>query len=288
MTNINGSLHGRVALITGAARGIGRAAAVKLAEQGADIALLDIAQAVVPPHLVNPDEFAPATTGDMEETERLISALGRRVLVIYADVRDYQAMEAAAAQTVQTLGRLDILIASAGVAVWSSWADMSPEHWQLVIDVNLTGTFNAMKAATPYMIDQRFGRMITLSSIGGRQGVPGVANYAASKWAVIGLTKSVALALGEYNITVNSVAPTAVNTPMYRSLAQARSTNPDKPAPTAEDQDVQMFAAHALPIAALEPADIANGIAFLCSDEAKYISGVTLDIAAGANAHYTA
>ena len=136
---------------------------------------------------------------------------------------------------------------------------MQPEQWQNVIDVNLTGVANSMWAVIPQMQKQQSGKIITLTSIGGRMGVPGVANYASTKWAVIGLTKTVALELGKDNITVNAVAPTAVNTPLYRSEGQYNSTGMNSFA----EQDEAMLGFHALPVPAVEPEDIADAIAFL-------------------------
>lgn len=281
-------LKGKVAFITGAARGIGRATAIKLASEGANIVLLDIAQPVVSETIVSHEDLKPTTLQDLEEATRLVTQTGQRALMIQADVRAYEAMVQSVERIVSEFGQIDIVVTNAGVVAWSPWIEMTPEHWQVVIDVNLTGTFNTLKAVTDHMVQRKQGCMITLSSVGGRQGVPGVANYASTKWAVIGLTKTLALELGPYNIRVNSVAPTAVNTPMFRSRGQARSTNPENPNASAVDQDIQVRGNHALPISALEPEDIANGIAFLCSDEARHISGLVLDIAAGGNARYTA
>lgn len=279
--NVMGRLKGKVALITGAARGIGRATAVAMAREGASVALLDIAD---PKGVKNIHGYRLANRSELGETASLIEREGRKAIQIVADVRDLAAMNRAAERTVQELGGLDILVANAGIAIWSPFEEMKPEQWADVIDVNLTGAANSMWAALPQMRKQKSGRMIVLSSVGGRQGVPGVANYVATRWGVIGLVKTVALELGKYNITVNAVSPTAVNTPLYRSEGQEHSTGVDSP----QTQDAQTLQNHALPIPALNPEDIADGIVFLASDEAKYISGIALDIAAGGNARYTA
>lgn len=274
-------LAGKVALVTGAARGIGRATAVELARQGANIVLLDIAN---PKGVENIYGYRLANRDELSEAVRLVAAEGRKAVPIVADVRNLNAMKQAVNTAVSQLGRVDILVANAGIAIWNSFAEMKPDQWQSVIDVNLTGVANSMWAVIPQMQKQKSGKIIALTSIGGRIGVEGASNYSATKWAVIGLTKSTALELGKDNITVNAVAPTAVNTPLYRSEGQYKSTEMNSFA----DQDKAMLGYHALPIPAVEPGDIANAIAFLASDQARYVSGMVLDVAAGGNARYTA
>ena len=274
-------LSDRVAVITGAARGIGRATAIELARQGADIVLIDIAD---PQGVENISGYRLANNDELNKAVELVEAEGVRAIPIVADVRDRDRLTEAANTTIERLGKIDILVANAGIAIWSPFDKMQPEQWQNVIDVNLTGVANSMWAVIPQMQKQQSGKIITLTSIGGRMGVPGVANYASTKWAVIGLTKTVALELGKDNITVNAVAPTAVNTPLYRSEGQYNSTGMNSFA----EQDEAMLGFHALPVPAVEPEDIANAIAFLASDKARYVSGMVLDVAAGGNARYTA
>ena len=275
------SLSGQVAIITGAARGIGRATAIELARQGADIVLLDIAD---PQGVENISDYRLANSDELNKAVELVEAEGVQAIPIVADVRNLDRLKEAAKTTIDRFGKIDILVANAGIAIWSPFDQMQPEQWQDVIDVNLTGVANSMWAVIPQMQKQQSGKIITLTSIGGRMGVPGVANYASTKWAVIGLTKTVALELGEDNITVNAVAPTAVNTPLYRSEGQYNSTGMNSFA----EQDEAMLGFHALPVPAVEPEDIANAIAFLASDKARYVSGLVLDVAAGGNARYTA
>ncbi len=274
------TLRGKVALVTGAARGIGRATAEELARQGAHVALLDIAD---PKGVKHMHSYQLATERELDQAVAAVKATGCKALKLKADVRDLAGLQRATQETVHQLGRLDIMVANAGIAIWSPFEQMQPGQWQDVLDVNLTGTANAAWAAIPHL-KQRGGRIIMLSSIGGRQGVPGVANYAATRWGVIGLAKTLALELGKYHITVNALAPTAVNTPLYRSEGQYRSTGMHSFA----EQDKAQQGYHALPTPALDPIDIAQSIAFLASDAAKYISGVCLDVAAGGNAHYSA
>ena len=274
-------LSDRVAMITGAARGIGLATAIELARQGANIVLLDIAD---PQGVENISGYRLANSDELNKAVELVEAEGVTAIPIVADVRDRDRLTEAANTTIKRLGKIDILVANAGIAIWSPFDKMQPEQWQNVIDVNLTGVANSMWAVIPQMQKQQSGKIITLTSIGGRMGVPGVANYASTKWAVIGLTKTVALELGKDNITVNAVAPTAVNTPLYRSEGQYNSTGMNSFA----EQDEAMLGFHTLPVSAVEPEDIANAIAFLASDKARYVSGMVLDVAAGGNARYTA
>lgn len=277
----SGRLAGKVALVTGAARGIGRATALRLAREGADVALLDIADPTGGGIALR--GYRLATEAELDEAVAAVRATGRRALKLRADVRDLAAMKAAADRAAGELGGLDVAVANAGHVVWGRHEDQTEKEWRDVVDVNLHGTMNTVWAALPHLRRRGGGRIITLSSIGGRQGVAGNGSYTPSKWAVIGLTKSLALELGEYGITVNAVAPTAVNTPMYRSEGQMRSTGMS----TAAQQDAAMLGYHALPVPALEPDDVADGIAFLASDGARHISGLVLDIAAGGNARYS-
>lgn len=276
-----GRLKGKVALITGAARGIGRATAVAMAREDADIALIDIAS---PKGVKNIDGYRLANRSELAEAASLVEKEGRNAIQIVADVRDLAEMNQAVERTVRELGGLDILVASAGIVIRSPFEQMKPGQWADVVDVNLTGAANSMWAALPQMKKQKSGRMIVLASNLGRQGFSGIANYVATKWGVIGLVKSVALELGKYNITVNAINPTAVNAPLYRSEAGEQILGVDSP----QAQDALTLLNHALPIPALNPEDIADGILFLASNDAKYISGIALDIAAGGNARYTA
>lgn len=276
-------LAGKVAFVTGAARGIGRAIAVDYARHGADVALLDIVDSV-PITTLTPG-YTLATRQDLDETVAAVEAEGVRALPISADVRDLNAMLAAGEQTATELGGIDIAVANAGIAIWTTIEDyISEAHWEDAVDVNINGVVKTVWAVLPHMKTRGAGRIITLSSIGGRQGVVGNGAYAPTKWAVIGFTKSASLEFGKYNITVNAIAPSATNTPMYRSEAQMVSTGMTSP----EQQDQAMLGYHALPHPAAEPQDIADAATFLASDRARYVSGITLDVALGGNSRYTA
>ncbi len=196
--------EGKVALVTGAARGIGRAVAVKLAQDGADVALLDVADQI-------PGYPQPlGTRADLEETAELVRKTGRRALELVADVRDSDAVSAAVTRTIDELGGLHVVVANAGLAVHAPFVSQTDESWRLVLDTNLLGAAWVIRAALPHLVGQHYGRIVTVSSVGGRMGVPGVASYAASKWALIGMTKTVALEHAADGITANVVAPTTV------------------------------------------------------------------------------
>jgi SDR family mycofactocin-dependent oxidoreductase len=278
-------MQGKVALVTGAARGIGRACALALAMEGADIVTLDLAGPVE-----SVTQYPPATRADLVETERLITAAGQRCVTVQADVRDIAALRSTVERTVRELGRLDIVVANAGIGMWGNLAAMQDRQWCDVIDINLTGAANTMRAALPYMIERRDGRIVAIASVGGRAGFPDVSAYCASKWGVMGLVKSAALELGTSNVRVNAVCPTAVDTPMFRSPeGQYRSILPNLDrTPTDDDIIPLMRQVHALPVPWVSPEDVAAAVAFLASDDARHITGSAIDVGAGSNARYTA
>ena len=275
-------LSGKVALITGAARGIGRAIAIDYARNGANVALLDLGD---PTGGMPISGYRLSNEQVLDEAVAAVEAEGVKALKLKVDVRDYAGMKAAAEQTVKELGGLDIAVANAGICIWTTIESANEQQWRDVVDVNINGVFNTIQAVIPQMKAQNSGRIITLSSIGGRQGVVGNGAYPATKWAVIGLTKSAAMELGAANITVNAIAPGPVNTPLYRSQGQLQSMGLD----SFEKQDEVV--SQVLPLksaSALEPEDIADTATFLASDRAKFISGEVVDVALGYNAAYTA
>ncbi len=225
-----------------------------------------------------------ASTKELDEAVATVKAIGAKAIGIRADVRNLDQMKRAAVQVASQLGSIDTVVANAGIVAWTSIEDATEKQWRDVVDVNINGVANTVWAILPYLKKSTSGRIITLSSIGGRMGVTRNGAYATTKWAVVGLTKSLALELGKYNITVNAVAPTAVNTDMYRSEGQRKSTHMHR----AEEQDEAMLGYHSLNIPALQPKDIAQSITFLSSEGAKFISEVVLDVAAEGNARYTA
>jgi SDR family mycofactocin-dependent oxidoreductase len=205
-----GSLQGRVAFITGAARAQGRAHAVRLAREGADIIALDICAPVS-----DTLSYTPATPEDLSETVRLVEAEGRKVLAREADIRDDAALRQLVADGVEQFGRLDILVANAGVLGWGRLWELTDEQWNTVIGVNLTGTWRTLRAAVPAMIEAgNGGSIVIVSSSAGLKATPGNGHYAASKHGLTALTNTLAIELGEYNIRVNSIHPYSVDTPM--------------------------------------------------------------------------
>jgi len=210
-----GSLEGRVAFVTGAARGQGRAYAVRLAREGADVVVSDIcgpASDSIP--------YVAAGTDDLAETVRLIEAEGRKALSRVVDIRDDAAVRQLVADTVEQFGRLDIVIANAGVLSWGRLWELSDEQWNAVIDVNLTGTWRTLRAAIPAMIEAgNGGSIVIVSSAGGIKATPGNGHYAASKHGLTALTNTLAIELGEYSIRVNSIHPYSIATPMIENDA---------------------------------------------------------------------
>ncbi|QCI64865.1 mycofactocin-coupled SDR family oxidoreductase [Phreatobacter stygius] len=278
-------MQGKVALVTGAARGIGRASAVLLAREGADIVALDIAAPIA-----SVTQYPAATPADLEETARLVAATGRHCLSIRADVRDLPGLREAVARTLRDLGRLDVAVVNAGIGMWGSLAAMTDRQWGDVIDINLTGAANTIRAVLPPMIERQDGRIVAIASVGGRAGFADVSAYCASKWGLIGLVKSAALELGRSNVRINAVCPTAVDTPMFRSPnGQYRSALPELGRlPTNADMIELMLRTHALPVPWVSPDDVAGAVLFLASDEARYLTGGAVDVGAGSNARYTA
>ena len=276
---MTGRVEGKVAFITGAARGQGRSHAIRLAEEGADIIAVDIAE-----DIDSVRRFYPgATEADLAETVKQVEALDRRIVAARADVRDYGALKAALDDGVAQLGHVDIVSANAGIFIFGEPAHLVTEgDWQDVIDINLTGVWHTAMAAIPHLIEQGTGGSVVLtSSTAGLKGFPGVSQYTASKHAVVGLMRTLALELAPYSIRVNSVHPTGVATDMILNEATFRLFLPDAENPTRE-QAAEVFAAtNALPVPWVEPRDISNAVLFLASDEARYVTGVTLPVDAG-------
>jgi len=273
-----GRVEGKVAFITGAARGQGRSHAVRLAEEGADIIAVDICGPVSAS-----SRIPPSTPEDLAETVDLVKNLGRRVYAAEVDVRDFDALKAAVDAGVEQLGRLDIIVANAGIGNGGATLDKTTEtDWTEMIDVNLGGVWKTVKAGVPHLVSGgRGGSIILTSSVGGLKAYPHTGNYIAAKHGVVGLMRTFAVELGPHNIRVNSVHPTNVNTPMFMNEATKLLFRPDLADPTVDDLKAAAQFMHVLPVGWVDPVDISNAVLFLASDEARFVTGVTLPVDAG-------
>jgi (+)-trans-carveol dehydrogenase len=275
--NMTGKLEGKVAFITGAARGQGCSHAVTLAREGADIIAVDICAQIgsVP--------YPMATPEDLAQTVKEVEALDRRIVGTDVDVRDYDALKAALDDGVAQLGRLDIVSANAGIFSFGRAEELAEQTWRDMIDVDLTGEWHAAKAAIPHLrAGGRGGSIILTSSDAGLKASQNLAHYVAAKHGVIGLMRTLALELAPDFIRVNALAPTTVDTLMVMNPATYRLFRPDLENPTADDMAGPATALNILPIPWVEPVDISNALVFLASDEARYITGVALPVDAGA------
>jgi (+)-trans-carveol dehydrogenase len=273
-----GRVEGKVAFITGAARGQGRAHAVRLAQEGADIIAVDICKKIDTVDLI-----AASTPEDLAETADLVKGHNRRIFTAEVDVRDYDALKAALDAGVEQLGRLDVIVANAGIGNGGQTLDKTSEaDWTAMIDINLSGVWKTVKAGVPHILaGGNGGSIILTSSVGGLKAYPHCGHYVAAKHGVVGLMRTFAVELGAQNIRVNSVHPTNVNTPLFMNDGTMRLFRPDLENPGPDDMKVVGQLMHTLPIGWVEPEDIANAVLFLASDEARYVTGVTLPIDGG-------
>ena len=276
--------------MTGAARGVGRAAAAALAQAGADVVGVDIAG----PASTHVD-FKPADAQDLAATGRQVEAAGQRWMAITLDQRDLQALRAAAAAVKSDFGGLDILFAAAGIQAFKPILEMEDPDWSDQIDINLTGTMNAVRAFAPLLVERGGGRIILTSSTQGQHGMKNGAAYSASKWGIIGLMKSAALELGAHKITVNALIPGLIDTLLTRHedrYAQAIETAGKQPSgDAAKDEEVarsSLAAKSPLGVPWISPEDVAPMVVFLASDEARMVSGGSFPVTAGDSANVTA
>ena len=263
-----GRVAGKVAFITGAARGQGRSHAIRLAEEGADIIAVDICEdyATV--------GYGMATEADLAETVKAVEALDRRIFARKADVRDAQALKAVLDAGVAELGKLDIVSANAGICTVQTWDEVTPAVWQDTLDTNLTGVWNTMVAAAPHLIANGGGSIICTSSTAGIKGLPFLAPYVAAKHGVVGIARSMANELAQHKIRVNTVHPTGVQTPMMDGLGGLDPL-------LGKDPQLGPIFMNTFPIEVVEPVDISNAVLFLASDEARYVTGLEFTVDAG-------
>ena len=270
-------LEGKVAFVTGAARGQGRSHAVRLAQEGADIIAVDISAQIetVP--------FPMGTPDDLAATVEEVEALGRRIIASAVDVRDYDALKATLDAGVARLGGLDIVAANAGIVSFGRAEELTEQAWRDMIDVNLTGVWHTVKAAIPHLRAAGGGAIVITSSGAGLKGNPNLAHYVAAKHGLVGLMRTLANELAPDRVRVNTIHPGSVDTPMIQNQATYHLFLPDHDAGQITRKEVApaFQAASALPVPWMEPVDISNAVLCLASDEARYITGVTLPVDAG-------
>ena len=266
---------GQVALVTGGARGMGRSHAVALAQHGADVAILDVARQIDGP------AYPLATPEDLETTRTLVEAEGARCLLIQADVRDREGVDAGVRRTLEAFGRLDVLVANAGIACYGSAADLDPEAFDAVVTTNLTGVWNCCRAVLPHMVSRNYGRLVLISSGIIKSPMPNTVAYAAAKHGVVGIMRTIALEYVAQGITANVVAPYLVDTPIIQNEATRKLFVPEKPDPTYEDFRQRATEQSLNGVPWLDPAAISRAGLFLASPDASDITGTVLDVAGG-------
>lgn len=263
-----GRVAGKVALITGAARGQGRSHAVRLAEEGADVIAVDLCGEY------ETTTYPGATRDDLERTRAEVEALGRRIVAVAADVRDAEGLTAAVDDGVATLGRLDVVVANAGICIPQAWNEVTPAAWKDTLDTNLTGVWNTMAAGVPHLVTAGGGSVIATSSTAGLKGAPFFAAYGATKHAIVGLARTMANELGREFIRFNTVHPAGLDTPLAEGLGDMERL-------IGTNRGLGPIFQNAMPVRVVELVDVSNAVLFLASDGARYITGVTLPVDAG-------
>jgi NAD(P)-dependent dehydrogenase (short-subunit alcohol dehydrogenase family) len=276
-------LQDKVAVVTGAARGIGRAIAVEMAANGADVIAVDIAGKVSPA-----SNAVPATPEELDETVRLIKSFGRRSEAIKADIRDIGALRQIADKVERDYGKIDIVVADPAIQRWMPLLEMEDSDWRDVIDNNLNGTANTVRAFAPKMVARKKGRFILLSSMQGKHGTKDASSYSASKWGILGLMKSAAIELGEHNITVNALIPGLVDTALTRyekRLSESMGEQGQKVEhPTPQEAWDNRAPTVPLKVGWLQPDDISPAAVFLASDAANMVTGAEYEVTGGDSA----
>jgi len=257
----------KVAFITGAAHGQGRAAALALAREGADIVAFDVAKKIEYP------AYAFGSSEELLTLEKEIQALGRKAVIAVGDVRDDTSVTAAVNKAIEAFGKIDILFNNAGICAYAEVDKMTDEEWNSMIDINLKGPFNVARRVVPYMKEAKSGVIINNSSVMGLRGGNRLSHYTASKWGLTGLTKAWAIELAPFNIRVVSIHPTGVNTPMNDGLAALEGATPLEIA--------ERSAGNLLPVPWIESEDVANLVLYLAGDKARYATGSQFVLDAG-------
>lgn len=270
-----GKLDGKVALITGGARGQGRSHAITFAREGAEIVVCDIAEQIpsVPYPLAN--------AGELSETARMVEDLGRRCLAVQADVRDGEQMRGLVERAIGQFGQIDILVANAGIESFGEAWELTEDEWDEMISVNLTGAWKSCRAVIPRMIERKSGVILITSSIAGLRGLANQAHYCASKHGVVGLMRALALELAPHGVRVNTVHPSSVDTPIIKNQAMYTLFSGGNPDATLEEVTPAFRDLNLMDVPWMESQDISNAMLWLASDEARYVTGVTLPIDAG-------
>jgi SDR family mycofactocin-dependent oxidoreductase len=264
-------LEGKVAFITGAARGQGRAHAIRLASEGADCILADVCGPV------SSNQIGPSDPSDLEVTVKSVEALGRRVIAGQVDVRDVEGLTALVDRGVEALGHVDVVVANAAILTWARTHELTRAQWQDVIDVNLTGVYNTVECTLPHLLRQGTGgSYIFTSSFAALKGTPFTLSYTAAKFGIIGIAKSIAHEYGDFNIRANTVHPCGVNTDMGTSAGGLMELVAERAA------TVGPLFMNTLPVSVIEPEDVAATVAWLASDDARYVTGAQIPVDAGA------
>jgi SDR family mycofactocin-dependent oxidoreductase len=258
---------GKVAFVTGAAHGQGRAAAVAFAREGASVAAFDVARPLAYPG------YPMGSADELAALRAECEALGSACETFAGDVRDGAAVAAAVEATVARLGAVDVLFNNAGICAYGLTHELSHDQWEAMIGVNLTGVWIVGSKVIPHMIRQRSGVIVNNCSVAGLRGLARLSHYTASKWGVMGLTKSWAIELAPHGVRVVAVCPTGVNTPMNDGLAALEGATPEEIG--------ERSAGNLLPVPWVEPDDVAEAVLFLASDGARYVTGSPLLVDAG-------
>lgn len=277
-------LAGRVAVVTGAARGIGRAIAVEYAANGADVVALDIAGPISPVA-----DAVPASSAELDETVRQIRTFGRNALAVKADIRQIEGLRAAAEQIIAHFGKIDILVANAAIQGWKPLLEMDEADWDDQIENNLNGTARTLRAFVPHMITRHGGRVLIVSSMQGRHGTKNGASYSASKWGLIGLMKSAAMEFAPYGVTVNAIIPGLVGTaltlnPQRLAAVEQQTHHEVKGGVTAAQAWQDRARSEVQPIGWLQPEDVSPIAVFLASDASALTTGAEFEVNGGDSA----